>query len=71
MFKYRKAARRLSDWIIAGSREEGADGLAAGITDQAPPTLVAPPPLAAQREARRTAAWERAKAASRARSRTL
>ena len=23
MFKYRKAARRLSDWIIAGSSEEG------------------------------------------------
>ena len=71
MFKYRRAARRLSDWIATGSTEEGTQGLAAGIVDQAPPTLVAPPPGAAQREARRTAAWERVVAGSRARSRTL
>eukprot|EP00966_Prymnesium_polylepis_P278446 6433613-Prymnesium_polylepis.1 len=55
MFKYRKAARRLSDWIIAGSSEEGTEGLAAGIVDQSPPKLVAPPPGAAQREARSAA----------------
>ena len=71
MFKYRKAARRLSDWIIAGSSEQGTDGLAPGIVDQAPPTLVAPPPLAAQREARRAATWQRVMAGSRARSRIL
>ena len=71
IFKYRKAARRLSDWVVAGSPDEGTEGLAAGIVDQAPPKLVAPPPGAAQREARSTAAWGRAMASSRARSRTL
>ena len=37
MFKYRRAARRLSDWIVTGSTEEGTQGLAARIVDQAPP----------------------------------
>ena len=69
IFKYRKAARRLSDWVVAGSPDEGTEGLAAGIVDQSPPKLVAPPPGAAQREARSAAAW--GMASSRARSRTL
>ena len=48
-----QGAKRLSDWL-------GAGGLAPlhPLIAQQPPTIVAPPPMAAQREARR-AAWSR------------
>ena len=43
LFKYRKSAQRLSDWIVRGSDGQ-APGLAAGVIAQAPAALVAPPP---------------------------
>ena len=55
LFKWRKGAKRLSDWLEAG----GLAPLHPGIIAQQPPTIVAPPPMAAQREARRAALWSR------------
>ena len=63
LFKYRKSAQRLSDWIVQGSNGQ-ATGLAAGIIAQTPAALVAPPPGQAAREARASAAWGRATAAA-------
>ena len=65
LFKWRKGAKRLSDWMLQG----GFAPIAEGIGSLQPPTLVAPPPLQSQREARRAAMWERV--ASRARARRL
>ena len=65
LFKWRKGARRLSNWMVQG----GFAPIAEGIGSLQPPTLVAPPPLQSQREARRAAMWERV--ASRARVRRL
>ena len=65
LFKWRKGAKRLSDWMVQG----GFAPIAEGIGSLQPPTLVAPPPQQSQREARRTAMWERV--ASRARARRL
>eukprot|EP00966_Prymnesium_polylepis_P033953 789272-Prymnesium_polylepis.1 len=52
MFKFRKGANRLSDWIMRGSARGQVVGLAAGIIEMQPPTLVAPPHGTAAREAR-------------------
>jgi hypothetical protein len=68
MFKIRKGARRLSDWIVRGSGSV-LEGFAAGIIDMKPAEIVAPPPNAAAREARANTAWERARAAQLRRSR--
>ena len=65
LFKWRKGAKRLSDWMVQG----GFAPIAEGIGSLQPPTLVAPPPQQSQREARRAAMWERV--ASRARARRL
>ena len=65
LFKWRKGAKRLSDWMVQG----GFAPIAEGIGGLQPPTLVAPPPQQSQREARRAAMWERV--ASRARVRRL
>ena len=65
LFKWRKGAKRLSDWMVQG----GFAPIADGIGNLQPPTLVAPPPQQSQREARRAAMWERV--ASRARVRRL
>ena len=70
MFKLRKGANRLSDWIVRGSAG-GQVGLAAGIIEMQPPTIVAPPPDTAAREARANTAWARGRAAQQRRSRTL
>ena len=69
MFKYRKGAQRLSDWITGGSSDGQAVGLAQGIIGMQPPTVVAAPPNAAHREARANAAWARAGGARQRRSR--
>ena len=55
LFKWRKAAKRLSDWLEAG----GLAPLHEDIVAQRPPTIVAPLPLAARREAQRAALWRR------------
>ena len=55
LFKWRKGARRLSDWLEAG----GLAPLHPGIIAQQSPTIVPPPPLAVRREARRAALWSR------------
>ena len=68
LFKYKKGGKRLSDWIISGSSDAQTVGLAQGIIDLQPPTLVAPPPGAAAREARASAAWARGRAAQQRRS---
>ena len=68
LFKYRKSAQRLSDWIVRGSASQ-ATGLAAGIIAMAPAALVAPPPGQAAREARASAAWDRVRGAAQRRSR--
>ena len=65
LFKWRKGAKRLSDWMVQG----GFAPIAEGIGSLQPPMLVAPPPQQSQREARRAAMWERV--ASRARARRL
>ena len=65
LFKWRKGAKRLSDWMVQG----GFAPMAEAIGSLQPPTLVAPPPQQSQREARRAAMWERV--ASRARVRRL
>jgi len=65
LFKWKKGARRLSDWMVQG----GFAPIDEGIGSLTPPTLVAPPPLQSQREARRAAMWQRV--AGRARVRTL
>jgi len=66
LFKYRKGAKRLSEWI---TQEGTAVGLAEGIIAMRPPEIVAAPPGAARREAKATVAWKRANAAQRRRSR--
>ena len=65
LFKWRKGAKRLSDWLLQG----GFAPMDQGIGSLQPPTLVAPPPQLSQREARRAAIWERV--ANRARVRRL
>ena len=69
LFKYRKGAQRLSDWITGGSSDRQAVVLAQGIIDMQMPALVAPPPGQAAREARASAAWGRARGAAQRRSR--
>ena len=65
VFKWKKAARRLSDWLRSG----GLAPLDEGIIAQQAPTIVPPLPLAARREAQRAALWRRV--ARRARHRGL
>ena len=65
LFKWKKGARRLSDWMVQG----GFAPIDPAIQSLKTPTLVAPPPLQSQREARRAALWERV--AGRARVRAL
>ena len=65
LFKWKKGAMRLSDWMEQG----GFAPIDEGIGSLKPPTLVAPPPLQSQREARRAAMWQRV--AGRARVRVL
>ena len=65
LFKWKKGAKRLSDWMVQG----GFAPIDEGIRSLKPPTLVAAPPLQSQREARREAMWQRV--AGRARVRTL
>ena len=55
LFKWRKAAGRLSGWLEAG----GLAPLHDGILAQQAPTIVQPLPMAARREARRAALWRR------------
>ena len=69
LFKYKKGGKRLSDWIISGSSDAQTVGLAQGIIDLQPPTVVALPPGAAQRQATANTAWARAKAVRQRRSR--
>ena len=69
MFKFRKGAHRLSDWMKSGSSDEQATGLDAGIIAMEPPALVAPPPGVSQRKAKASAAWRRARGAAQVRSR--
>ena len=65
LFKWRKGAKRLSDWMVQG----GFAHMPEAIGSLQPPMLVAPPPLQSQREARRLALWGRV--ANRARVRRL
>jgi len=65
LFKWRKAARRLSQWLYDG----GLQPMHPKIVAQQPPVVVPPLPLAAQREARRVALWSRV--AQRANQRAL
>ena len=65
LFKWRKGAKRLSDWMVQG----GFAPIDEGIRSLKPPTLVAAPPLQSRREAQREAMWQRV--AGRARVRTL
>eukprot|EP00964_Phaeocystis_antarctica_P031725 scaffold17938_cov61-Phaeocystis_antarctica.AAC.2 len=65
LFKWKKGAKRLSDWMVMG----GFAPIDEDIGSLKPPTLVAPPPLQDEREARREAMWQRV--AGRARVRTL
>ena len=55
LFKWKKAARRLSDWM----RQRGLSPLEDGIINQELPRLVAPPPHQSKREQARQAMWER------------
>ena len=55
LFKWRKGAKRLSDWMVQG----GFVPIAEGIGNLQPPVLVAPPPQQSRREAQRAAMWER------------
>jgi hypothetical protein len=68
MFRFKKAARRLSDWLLRGSAGQTI-GLAEGIIDMQLPAIVATPPGAVLHAARATTAWERARGAQQARSR--
>ena len=68
VFKFRKGAHRLSDWIVNGSGG-GSIGLADGIINMELPAIVSPPPGSGQRDARATAAWARARAAAASRTR--
>ena len=55
MYRFVKAARRLSEWLYEG----GLPPLAQGIVRMKPPELVAAPPQQAAREQRRQAMWSR------------
>jgi len=55
LFKWRKGAKRLSEWMVAGGLVPFDDG----IINQQPPSLVDPPPLQARREQARAAMWSR------------
>ena len=55
LFIWRKALRRLSDWMSDG----GLAPIDEGIINLQPPEIVAPLPAAAAREARRNALWAR------------
>ena len=65
LFKWKKGATRLSDWMEQG----GFAPIDPGIRGLEPAKFVAPPPLQSQREATRAAIW--ARVAERARVRTL
>ena len=65
LFKWRKGATRLSDWMQRG----GLAPIDPGIRGLEEPQLVAAPPLQAQRETRRAEMWTRV--AERARARAL
>ena len=69
MFKYKKGGRRLSHWLEAGSGGDASQGLPFGIYALKPAEIVAAPPGAADRQARATAAWDRARSAAAARRR--
>ena len=71
MHKYKKGGKRLSDWIIEGRLGTQTVGIPQGIIDMLPPTIVHPPPGAAQRNARAETAWGRGRAARQRISRTL
>ena len=64
LFKWRKGAKRLSDWMERG----GLLPVDPGIINQQPPTLTAAPPLQTRREEARAAMWSRV--AARATTRT-
>ena len=55
LFKWRKGARRLSEWMEAG----GLIPMVTGIIKQQPPALVDAPPLQSHREQTRAAMWSR------------
>ena len=55
LFKWKKGAKRLNDWMVQG----GFAPIDEGIRSLTPPTLVSPPPLQSQREARRDAMRQR------------
>lgn len=61
LFKWRKGAKRLSDWMVAG----GLTPLDAAIQNQLPAALVDAPPLQARREQAREALWARVASRSR------
>lgn len=65
VFIWKKAIRRLSDWMVAG----GLAPIDEAILNLQPPAIVAPLPAAAAREARREALW--ARVAQRANQRPL
>ena len=65
LFKWRKGAKRLSDWMVDG----GLAPLDPAIQNLQPPALVAAPPLQAGREQARQALWNRV--ARQARTRLL
>ena len=69
LFKFKKGGKRLRDWLVRGSGGDEAQGLAYGIIALKPPELVAPPPGAAARDARATAAWNRVRETARSRAR--
>ena len=65
MYKYRRGARTLSEWLEEG----GLKGFDAGIINMQPPALVDAPPLQSRREQARQALWRRV--AQRANDRAL
>ena len=69
LYKYRKGAQRLSDWITGGSSDGTAIGLAPGIITMQHPALAQSPPLQEQRVARANLAWGRGRLAQQRRSR--
>lgn len=65
LFKFKKGARRLSEWIQSCAGVE-MEGLALGIVLQEPPLVVDAPPLEAARNQRAERLWNRAARRSRA-----
>ena len=66
LFKWKKGAKRLSDWMEQG----GFAPIDPGIRGLEPAKFVAPPPLQSQREATRAAIWGRVAARARVRQLT-